>query len=61
LGTSFAVTMACTPGIDPAFVVSSERTMALWCGERRALTQSVPCTRTSSTYCVRPLTWPTPS
>jgi hypothetical protein len=61
LGTSAAVTMACTPVIAEAFVVSSERRIALWCGERRALTQSVPCTRTSSTYSVRPLTWPTPS
>ena len=34
---------------------------AWWCGERSAFAQSVRPTRTSSTYCVRPVTWPTPS
>jgi hypothetical protein len=55
------VTIANTPGMDSAFDVSIERMSALWCGERSALTHSVPWTRTSSTYCVWPLTWPRPS
>ena len=44
-----------------ALLVSIERMSALWCGERSALHHSVPWTRTSSTYCVRPVTWAMPS
>ena len=56
-----AVMIACTPFIASAFDVSSFVIAAWWCGERSAFTQSVRPTRTSSTYCVRPVTWPTPS
>ena len=38
-----------TPGIAAAFDVSSPENVAVWTGERSALTQSVPGTRTSST------------
>ena len=43
------------------WLVSIETMRALWCGERSALHHRVPCTRTSSTYCVRPVTWAMPS
>jgi hypothetical protein len=48
-------------GIASAALVSMERICAWWCGERTALVHSVPWTRTSSTYWVRPVTWARPS
>ena len=47
--------------IASAFAVSKEVIAAWSCGERSALTHSVFPTLTSSTYCVRPVTWATPS
>jgi hypothetical protein len=52
---------ACTPGIASARLVSMPVIAAEWCGERTAFVHSVPCTRTSSTYWVRPVTWARPS
>ena len=52
---------AWTPGIASALPVSSFVIPAKWCGERSAFVQSVPGTRTSSTYVMRPVTCASPS
>ena len=50
-----------TPDIASAFETSSPLISALWTGERSAFAQSIPGTRTSSTYSVRPVTCSMPS
>ena len=52
---------ACTPGIASAFEASNAVIVALCSGERSAFAQSIPGTRTSSTYVVRPVTCSIPS
>ena len=49
------------PGCFSAFDVSMLTMRADSCGERRPLHQSMPGTRQSSTYCVRPVTCAIPS
>ena len=60
-GTSAWVITAWTPGIASAFDASKDVIAALWNGERSAFAQSIPGTRTSSTYVVRPVTCSIPS
>jgi len=55
------VTTAWTPLSASALLVSRLLIAAFGYGERSAFVQSVPRTRMSSTYCVCPVTWATPS